>query len=151
MMRLVIRLIRTHMKIIFNRYNAIFYSFRICFKIHICLSMLICLLLIAGGWTKMVDGGTRMRRGWRRGGGGGEPVGWRRRCSRMTLYNSRWSSRPLSMWRIRTTTMTMLSRTPLGLTPQVQHTSTCEFRESPSAADTSLIGARLFDPMGKGM
>jgi hypothetical protein len=122
------------MKIIFNRYNAIFYSFHICFKIHICLSMLICLLLIVGGWTKMVDGGTRMRRGW---GRGGAPLGWRRRCSRMTLYNSRWSSRPLSTWHIKMTTMMMLSRTPLGLTPQVRRTSTCEFRESPSVADTS--------------
>jgi hypothetical protein len=32
MMRLMIRLTRTHMKIIFNRCNAIFYLFRICSK-----------------------------------------------------------------------------------------------------------------------
>jgi hypothetical protein len=53
MMRLIIRLTRTHIKIIFNRWNAIFYLFRICFYIHF-LSLLICLLLIAGCWTKIV-------------------------------------------------------------------------------------------------
>jgi hypothetical protein len=75
----MIRLIRTHMKIIFNRCNDIFYLIHICFYIHI-FSMLICLLLIAGGWTKMVGGGTRRGRE-------------RRRRNTTTLYSGRWSSR----------------------------------------------------------
>jgi hypothetical protein len=41
MMRLMIRLTPTHMKIIFNRCNAIFYLFRICFYIHLFLYVLI--------------------------------------------------------------------------------------------------------------
>jgi hypothetical protein len=61
------------------------------------------------------------------GGGAGAPVGRRRRRSRTTPYNSRWSSKPLSMRRSRTTTMrrsrtttTMpLSRTSQVLAPQV--------------------------------
>jgi predicted membrane protein len=64
MMRLMIRLAQTHIKIIFNQCNAIFYLFHICFKIHF-LSVLICLLLIAGCWTKMVGDGMRTRRGRR--------------------------------------------------------------------------------------
>jgi hypothetical protein len=55
MMRLMIRLIPT-MKIIFNRYNAIFIYFTPVSK-YVFLSMLICLLLIAGDWTKIVGGG----------------------------------------------------------------------------------------------
>jgi hypothetical protein len=52
-----------------------------------------CLLLIAGCWTKMVGSWLRRRRG--------------RRHSRTTMSNSRWH--------IRTTTM--LSRTPQVLVP----------------------------------
>jgi hypothetical protein len=79
---------------------------------YIFLFVLICLLLIVGGFTKMVGDGIRMGRGR------GAPVGQRRRHNRKTSYSSRWSSRPLSMPHNRTMT-TMLSRTPLILAPQV--------------------------------
>jgi hypothetical protein len=115
---------------------------------YIFLSMLICLLLIVGGWTKMVGGGTRTRRG--RGGGGGAPIGRRIRRSRTTPYSSRWSSRPLSMWHSRTTTTT-LNKTPLGLPHQVRRTSTGKVPRVSLSIRYFMIGTRLFDPMGKGM
>jgi hypothetical protein len=62
MMRLMIRLIPTHMKIIFNRCNAMFFISHLFLNTSF-LYVLICLLLIAGCWTKMVGGGMRTRRG----------------------------------------------------------------------------------------
>jgi predicted membrane protein len=64
MMRVMIRLTPTHMKIIFNRCNAIFFYFAPVFK-YIFLYVFICLLLIACCWTKMVGGWLRRRRGRR--------------------------------------------------------------------------------------
>jgi hypothetical protein len=52
------------MKIIFNRCNAIVFYFAPVFK-YIFLYVLICLLLIAGCWTKMVGDWLRRRRGRR--------------------------------------------------------------------------------------
>jgi hypothetical protein len=49
------------MKIIFNLCNAIFFYFAPISK-YIFLYVLICLLLIADCWTKMVGGGMRTRR-----------------------------------------------------------------------------------------
>jgi type VI protein secretion system component VasK len=68
MMRVMIRLTSIHMKIIFNRCNAIFLNFAPISK-YIFLHVLICLLLIAGCWTKMVGcwlRTTRRRRSTRR-------------------------------------------------------------------------------------
>jgi hypothetical protein len=110
---------------------------------YIFLYVLICLLLIAGGWAKTVGGG----RGQGGGGGGGAPVGWRRRRSRTMSYNNRWSSRPLPMRRNMTTTT--LSRTPLGLAPQVRYTSTCEVPRVSLSGRYFVTGTRLFDLMGK--
>jgi hypothetical protein len=113
-MRVMIRLTPTHMKIIFNRCNAIVFFISHQFLNTSFLYVLICLLLIVGCWTKMV--GSWLRR--RRGGGAGR---WRRH-SRMTTSSSRWSSRTTTSnnkWRNRRTTM-------LSRTPQVQGTSTCE-------------------------
>jgi hypothetical protein len=62
MMTLMIRLTLTHIKIIFNRCNAIFFYFAPISK-YIFLYVLICLLLIAGCWTKMVGGGMRTGKG----------------------------------------------------------------------------------------
>jgi hypothetical protein len=53
------------MKIIFNRCNAILFVISHLFLNTSFLYVLICLLLIAGCWTKMVDGGMRTRRGRR--------------------------------------------------------------------------------------
>jgi hypothetical protein len=62
MMRVMIQLTPTHMKIIFNRCNAIgFFYFAPVFK-YIFLYVLICLLLITGYWTNMVGGWLRRRR-----------------------------------------------------------------------------------------
>jgi cytochrome b561 len=55
MMRVMIRLTPTHMKIIFNRCNAMTFYFARVFK-YIFLYVLICLLLVAGFWTNMVGG-----------------------------------------------------------------------------------------------
>jgi uncharacterized membrane protein len=65
MMRVMIRLTPTHMKINFNRCNAIVFYFAPVSK-YIFLYVLICLLLIAGCWTKMVGGWLRRRRRGRR-------------------------------------------------------------------------------------
>jgi hypothetical protein len=54
----------THMMIIFNRCNAIFFISHLFLNTYF-LYMLICLFLIEGCWTKMVGGGMRMRRGRR--------------------------------------------------------------------------------------
>jgi hypothetical protein len=62
MMRVMMRLTLTHMKIIFNRCNAIFFISHMFLNTSF-LYVLICLLLIAGCWTKMVGGGMRTRRG----------------------------------------------------------------------------------------
>jgi hypothetical protein len=64
MMRVMIRLTPTHMKIIFNRCNAIFFISHLILNTNF-LYVLICLLLIVGCWTKMVGGGMRTRRGRR--------------------------------------------------------------------------------------
>jgi phosphatidylglycerophosphate synthase len=65
MTRVMIWLTPTHMKIIFNRCNAIgFFYFAPIFK-YIFLYVLICLLLITGCWTNMVGGWLRRRRGRR--------------------------------------------------------------------------------------
>jgi hypothetical protein len=65
MVRVMIRLTPTHMKIIFNRCNAIgFLYFAPIFKYNF-LYVLIYLLLIAGCWTKMVGSWLRRRRGRR--------------------------------------------------------------------------------------
>jgi hypothetical protein len=64
MMRVIIRLTLTHMKIIFNRCNAIFFISHLFLNTYF-LYVLICLLLIASCWTKMVGGGMRTRRGRR--------------------------------------------------------------------------------------
>jgi hypothetical protein len=61
MMRVMIWLTPTYMKIIFNRCNAIFFYFTPISK-YIFLYVLICLLLIAGCWTKMVGSWLRRRR-----------------------------------------------------------------------------------------
>jgi hypothetical protein len=50
------------MKIIFNRRNVIFFISHLFLNTYF-LYVLICLLLIAGCWTKMVAGGMRMRTG----------------------------------------------------------------------------------------
>jgi hypothetical protein len=91
------------------------------------------------------DGGrwTRTRR-WR---GRRSTLGWRRRRSRTMSYNNRWSSRPLPMRHSRT--MTTLSRTPLGLAPQVRYTSTCEVPRVSLSGRYFVTGTRLFDLMGK--
>jgi uncharacterized membrane protein len=60
MMRVMIRLTPTHMKIIFNRCNAIVFYFAYVSK-YIFLYVPICLLLIVGCWTKMVGGWLRRR------------------------------------------------------------------------------------------
>jgi hypothetical protein len=65
---LIFQLTPTHMKIIFKRCNAIFFYFAPISK-YIFLYVLICLVLIAGCWTKKVGGGMRTRRG------AGAPVG----------------------------------------------------------------------------
>jgi hypothetical protein len=65
MMRVMIRLTPTHMKIIFNRCNAIVFFYFASVSKYIFLYVLICLLLIAGCWTKMVGGWLRSRRGRR--------------------------------------------------------------------------------------
>jgi hypothetical protein len=65
---LIFRLTPTHMKIIFNRCNAIFFISHLFLNTYF-LYVLICLVLIAGYWTKMVGGGMRTRRGV------GAPVG----------------------------------------------------------------------------
>jgi hypothetical protein len=88
------------------------------------LSVVICLLLIAYCWTNMVAGGMRMMRG------GGAPVGWRRRRSKTTTLSNRWSSRPLSMRRSRTTTT--LSKTPQILAPHGQP----QWHPQPSVQET---------------
>jgi hypothetical protein len=56
------RLTPTHMKIIFNLCNAIFFILHLFLNTSF-LYVLICLLLIVDCWTKMVGGGMRMRRG----------------------------------------------------------------------------------------
>jgi hypothetical protein len=115
MMRVMLRLTLTHMKIIFNRCNAIgFFYFALVFK-YIFLYVLICLLLIAGCWTKMVGGWLRMRRG----GGAGRQM----RHSRTMTSSSRRHSRTTTTSSRMTTT---LSKTPQVLAPQVQGASTCE-------------------------
>jgi hypothetical protein len=63
-MRIMIRLTPRHMKIIFNRCNAIFSYFAPVSK-YIFLYVLICLLLIVACWTKMLGGRLRTRRGRR--------------------------------------------------------------------------------------
>jgi hypothetical protein len=63
MMRVMIRLTPTHMKI-FNRCNATFFILHLFLNTSF-LYVLICLLLIVGCWTKMVGGWLRTRRGRR--------------------------------------------------------------------------------------
>jgi hypothetical protein len=123
MMRLMIRLTSTHMKIIFNRCNAIFFISHMLLNTSF-LYVLICLLLIEGCWIKMVGGWMRTRRRRR------STLGWWRRHSRTTTSSSRWSSKMLSMWHGRT--MTTLIRKP-----QVRGTLLARSRESPSASHTS--------------
>ena len=76
------------------------------------------------------------------GGGGGAPVGRRRRHSRMTTLSSKWSSRPLSMRRSRTTTT--LSRTPRVQASQVRGTSTCEVPRVSHDDPYFVTGSRCF-------
>jgi hypothetical protein len=149
MMRVMIRLTPTHMKIIFNRCNAIgFFYFAPVFK-YIFLYVLICLHLIAGCWTKMV--GDWLRR--RRGGG----AGWRTRHSR-TRHGRRRSRTALSSSRrcSRTTVtnsrmMMTLSRTPQVLAPHVRGASTYEVLRVSLGVPYFETGGRRFGRMGRGM
>jgi hypothetical protein len=126
---LMIRLTLTHMKIIFNRCNAIFFYFtpvsRYIFFICAYLFTLNCRLL-----DKDEDEEGKEE----------HPHDALRRHSRTTTSSSRWSSRPLSMRCSRTTTT--LSRTPQVLVPQVRGTSTCEVPRVSLSVPYFEIGGR---------
>jgi hypothetical protein len=79
----MIRLTPTHMKIIFNRCNAIFFILHLFLNTSF-LYVIICLILIAGCWTKMVD--SAMREEHPQDGGGDtarrlRPAAGRCRCN----------------------------------------------------------------------